>query len=103
MYAGTGEQLVCSGSTAVHGDVRTNWLHLCKNMTDQLLLRTKNIIVQSFAKADGVMCVVVGTIAFGMGLDSPSIHSIIHLGTSDDSYVHVCLGNCTWRKRWQSS
>ena len=100
MYAGTGEQLVCSGSTAVHGDVRTNWLHLCKNMTDQLLLRTKNIIVQSFAKADRVMCVVVGTIAFGMGLDSPSIHS---LGTSDDSYVHVHPGNWMWRKRWQSS
>ena len=33
-----------------------------------------------FCNAQGVVRVVIGTVAFGMGLDCPNVHRIIHWG-----------------------
>ena len=44
----------------------------------------KNAILESFPKKDSVLRIVVATIAFGMGLDCPSVRTIIHWGPSSD-------------------
>ena len=49
----------------------------------------KSSILQNFTSAEGCCRVVIGTIAFGMGLDSPNVRNVIHWGPSSDieSYV----------------
>ena len=49
----------------------------------------QKLIVESFTKPDGVIRVVVATIAFGMGLDSPNVRAIIHWGTPSDISTYV--------------
>ena len=49
----------------------------------------KQTILNSFSTVDGNLRVVIGTIAFGMGLDCPNVRQVIHWGPSADieSYV----------------
>ena len=49
----------------------------------------KTSIIQNFTSREGCCRVVIGTIAFGMGLDSPNVRSVMHWGPSSDieSYV----------------
>ena len=49
----------------------------------------KTNIIQNFISSEGCCRVVIGTIAFGMGLDSPNVRNVMHWGPSSDieSYV----------------
>ncbi len=49
----------------------------------------KTNIIRNFTSPQGCGRVVIGTIAFGMGLDSPNVRSVMHWGPSSDieSYV----------------
>lgn len=49
----------------------------------------KNDILESFCAADGVLRVVVATVAFGMGLDCPNVRRIIHWGPSNDIELYI--------------
>ena len=57
--------------------------------------RVKDIIVESMSKDDGIVRVLVCTIAFGMGVDCKGVKTIIHLGPSRDveSYMQES-GRC---------
>ena len=46
-------------------------------------------IIESFTKADGAVRVVVATVAFGMGLDSPNVSSVVHWGVPHDMDMYV--------------
>ena len=41
----------------------------------------KNTIIHNITQADSPLRVVVATVAFGMGLDSPNIRRIVHWGS----------------------
>lgn len=49
----------------------------------------KDAILKSLCKPDGILRVVVATVAFGMGLDCPNIRRIIHWGPSSDIEQYV--------------
>ena len=44
----------------------------------------KETILATFCSSDGILRVVVATVAFGMGLDCPNVRHIIHWGPSTD-------------------
>lgn len=49
----------------------------------------KNTIIHNFTETDSPLRVVIATVAFGMGLDSPNIRRIIHWGspTNIEDYI----------------
>ena len=54
-------------------------------------------IIESFTQPDGVIRVVVATVAFSMGLDSPNVHSVIHWGILSDISMYVQETGCGGR------
>lgn len=51
--------------------------------------QVKDSILQSFSQPNGILRVVIATVAFGMGLDCPNVRRIFHWGAPNDleSYV----------------
>ena len=49
----------------------------------------KSKIIDSFTNPNGVVQVVVATVAFGMGLDSPNVQEIIHWEPPEDLELYV--------------
>ena len=52
-------------------------------------MSVKEDILQSFCDVNGILRVVVATVAFGMGLDCPNVRRIIHWGLSADLEQYV--------------
>ena len=55
----------------------------------------KESIIETFSNPNGNLRIVIGTIAFGMGLDCPNVRQVIHWGPSSnmESYVQE-VGRC---------
>ena len=55
----------------------------------------KESILNSFSKPNGNLRIVIGTIAFGMGLDCPNVRQIVHWGPSSCMELYVQeVGRC---------
>lgn len=52
-------------------------------------------IITEFSKPDGTLRIIIGTIAFGMGLDCPDVRQVLHWGAFNDieSYIQE-TGRC---------
>lgn len=62
---------------------------VCEKFTVCSSQKTKSDILSSFTKPDGVVRIVVATIAFSMGLDTPNVRQVIHWGPPED--LELCL------------
>ena len=51
--------------------------------------KIKEDIISAFSKPEGTLRIIIGTIAFGMGIDCPDVRQIFHWGASNDieSYI----------------
>ncbi len=54
--------------------------------TDQ---EVKDSIIKLFSKTSNLR-VIVATVAFGMGIDCPNVHQVIHYGSPSDVESYVC-------------
>ena len=63
--------------------------HLVDMYTRCTEVAVKKAVLESFCSSEGKLRIVIGTIAFGMGIDSPDVRQTIHWGLSSDieSYV----------------
>ena len=59
--------------------VRTRIFSMFHRMTST---RVKKFIVENFCQLKSTIRLVICTVAFGMGLDAPDIHGVIHWGAS---------------------
>ena len=64
-------------------------LYVCEKFTACSSEETKSKILASFTQPNGFVRIVVATIAFGMGLDTINVRTIIHWGLpeSEEAYV----------------
>ena len=49
--------------------------------------KIKEDIISAFSKPEGTLHIIIGTIAFGMGIDCPDVRQIFHWGASNDIRV----------------
>ena len=62
---------------------------ICEKFTACSSEETKSRILSSFTEPDGFVRIVVATIAFGMGLDTPNVRTIVHWGPPDSVEAYV--------------
>ena len=77
---------VCLGSicTLETTYVLVEMLHSCTPAANN-----KQYILHSFQSEDGTICVLVATIAFGMGVNCKGVHRVIHYGPSKNVEAYV--------------
>ena len=59
-------------------------LRICEKFTACSSPNTKGKIIAPFTHPNGILRIVVATVAFGMGLDSPNVRTVIHWGPPED-------------------
>ena len=64
-------------------------VRVCETFTASSSLNTKKKIIPSFTDPRGTVRIVVATVAFGLGLDSPNVGHIIHWGPPEDLELYV--------------
>ena len=62
---------------------------ICEKFTACSSPNTKSKILKSFTHPNGIVRIVVATVAFGMGLDSPNVRTVIHWGPPEDLEMYV--------------
>jgi superfamily II DNA helicase RecQ len=62
---------------------------VCNVYTASSTKKDKDAILQDFTKSDGVVRILVSTIAFGMGVDAPDIRHVIHWGAPHSIEMYV--------------
>ena len=89
------KDLVCmlGRRNALHAQSDSNTdkshLRLCEKYDGSTSSKNQEHVVKSFTQLDGVVRVVVCTVAFGMGLDSPNVHTVIHWGAPRQVDMYV--------------
>ena len=72
--------------------------HLCNKFDACTSTTMKKRIIDSFTKEDGdLRVVVVATVAFSMGLDSPNIRKVLHWGSPADLEMYLQQTGCGGR------
>ena len=64
-------------------------VRICEKFTGCTSPAMKKNILESFTQQDGLVRIVVATVAFGMGLDSPNVRHILHWGPPEDLEQYV--------------
>ena len=64
-------------------------LRICEKFTACSSPNTKRKIITSFTQPNGIIRIVVATVALGTGLDSPNVRTIIHWGPPEDLEMYV--------------
>lgn len=64
-------------------------LRICEKFTVCSSPNTKGNIIASFTHPNGIVQIVVATVAFGMGLNSPNVRTVIHWGPPEDLKMYV--------------
>ena len=73
-----------SGFTEPHDAPDIPKFRLCDMFTSVTDPRHKTQIIDLFTRESNLR-VVIGTIAFGMGIDCPDVRQIVHIGLPDDA------------------
>ena len=71
-------------------------VRICEKFTGCTSPAMKNIL-ESFTQPDGLVRIVVATIAFGMGLGSPNIRHVLHWTPPEDLEQYVQETDCGGR------
>ena len=62
---------------------------ICEKFTACSSPNTKAKIIESFIDPKGTVRVVIATVAFGMGLDTPNVRQVVHWGPPEDLELYV--------------
>lgn len=94
LVLGVGEKITVRDEDALNKGRLVEKYDSC---TDEQLKTT----MQSFIVPNGVVCVVLVTCAFGMGINCPNVYKAFKLGTSEQN-CHVCTRDWSVWGRWPS-